>query len=55
MTEIALPRTFEEFNDQRKASFIKVHDYKQAGGKLVGYLCSYTPLEVIDVRLRADR
>ncbi|MDO5801936.1 MAG: double-cubane-cluster-containing anaerobic reductase [Coriobacteriia bacterium] len=48
MTEIALPRTFEEFNDQRKASFIKVHDYKQAGGKLVGYLCSYTPLEVID-------
>lgn len=29
MTEIALPRTFEEFNDQRKASFIKVHDYKQ--------------------------
>lgn len=30
MTEIALPRTFEEFNDQRKASFIKVHDYKQA-------------------------
>ena len=48
MTEIALPRTFEEFNDQRKASFIKVHDYKQAGGKLIGYLCSYTPLEVID-------
>lgn len=48
MTEIALPRTFEEFNDQRKASFVKVHDYKQAGGKLVGYLCSYTPLEVID-------
>lgn len=48
MAEIALPRTFEEFNDQRKASFIKVHDYKQAGGKLIGYLCSYTPLEIID-------
>ena len=48
MTEIELPRTFEEFNDQRKASFIKVKNYKQAGGKLIGFLCSYTPLEVMD-------
>ena len=40
MTEIELPRTFEEFNDQRKASFIKVKNYKQAGGKLIGFLCS---------------
>ena len=43
-----LPRTFEEFNEQRKQSFLKVKDFKQAGGRLVGYLCSYTPLEVID-------
>ena len=43
-----LPRTFEEFNDQRKAAFIKVKDYKQAGNRLVGFLCSYTPLEIID-------
>ena len=43
-----LPRNFEEFNEQRRASFIRVKDYKQAGGRLVGYLCSYTPLEVID-------
>ena len=43
-----LPRSFEEFNEQRRASFIRVKDYKQAGGRLVGYLCSYTPLEVID-------
>lgn len=48
MTEIELPRTFEEFNDQRKASFIKVKNYKQAGGKLIGFLCSYAPLEVMD-------
>lgn len=48
MAEIELPRTFEEFNDQRKASFIKVKNYKQAGGKLIGFLCSYTPLEVMD-------
>ena len=43
-----LPRTFEEFNEQRKASFIHVKDFKQAGNRLVGFLCSYTPLEIID-------
>lgn len=43
-----LPRTFEEFNEHRKAAFIKVKDYKQAGNRLVGFLCSYTPLEIID-------
>ena len=51
MTDIAeqpLPRTFEEFNEQRKQHFISVKNYKQAGGRLVGYLCSYTPLEIID-------
>lgn len=45
---VELPRTFEEFNEQRRQSFLKVKDFKQAGGRLVGYLCSYTPLEVID-------
>lgn len=43
-----LPRTFEEFNEQRKASFIHVKDFKQAGNRLVGFLCSYIPLEIID-------
>lgn len=43
-----LPRTFEEFNEQRKASFIHVKDFKQAGNRLVGFLCSYTPLEIVD-------
>ena len=43
-----LPRTFEEFNEQRKAAFIRVKDYKQAGNRLIGFLCSYTPLEIID-------
>lgn len=43
-----LPRSFEEFNEQRRASFIRVKDFKQVGGRLVGYLCSYTPLEIID-------
>lgn len=45
---IDLPRTFEEFNEQRKASFLKVKEFKQAGGRFIGYLCSYTPLEIID-------
>ena len=47
-TEQPLPRTFEEFDEQRKAAFIRVKDYKQAGNRLVGFLCSYTPLEIID-------
>lgn len=46
--EVKLPSTFEEFNEQRKAAFIRVKDYKQAGNRLIGYLCSYTPLEIID-------
>ena len=43
--EQPLPSTFEEFNEQRKAAFIRVKDYKQAGNRLVGFLCSYTPLD----------
>ncbi len=46
--QAVLPKTFEEYNEQRKASFLRVKDFKEAGGRLVGYLCSYTPLEVID-------
>ena len=43
-----LPRTYEEFNEARKASFMKVKEFKEEGGRLVGFLCSYTPLEIID-------
>jgi len=39
--EQPLPSTFEEFNEQRKAAFIRVKDYKQAGNRLVGFLCSF--------------
>lgn len=46
--EQPLPRTFEEFNEQRKAAFIRVKDYKKAGNRLVGFLCSYTPLEIVE-------
>ena len=43
-----LPKTFDEFVDARKAGFLKVKEFKENGGKLIGYLCSYTPLEVIE-------
>ncbi len=43
-----LPTTFEEFNEKRKKSFMKVKDYREQGGHIVGFLCSYTPLEFID-------
>lgn len=46
--ELELPKTFDEFVDARKAAFLKVKEFKEAGGKLVGYLCSYTPLEIMD-------
>lgn len=34
-----LPRTFEKFNEQRKASFIHVKDFKQAGNRLSHQSC----------------
>ena len=43
-----LPCNFEEFNEQRKASFMRVKAYKDAGGKLAGVLCSYSPMELLD-------
>ena len=43
-----LPRNYEEFAEARKGAFMKVKDFKENGGKLIGYLCSYTPLEIIE-------
>ncbi len=43
-----LPTNFEEFNEQRKASFMRVKQYKDQGGKLAGVLCSYSPMELLD-------
>ncbi|MDO4501771.1 MAG: double-cubane-cluster-containing anaerobic reductase [Coriobacteriia bacterium] len=43
-----LPTNYEEFADARKGAFMKVKDFKENGGKLIGYLCSYTPLEIIE-------
>lgn len=45
---IKLPKTFEEYDKKRQAGFIKAKEFKENGGKLVGYLCTYAPLEIID-------
>ena len=43
-----LPAIFDSFDEARRAGFIAAMDYKESGGKLVGFLCSYTPLEILD-------
>jgi benzoyl-CoA reductase/2-hydroxyglutaryl-CoA dehydratase subunit BcrC/BadD/HgdB len=43
-----LPKTFDEFVDARKAGFLRAKEFKDNGGKLAGFLCSYSPLEVMD-------
>lgn len=48
MKTLELPKSFDEFVDARKAGFIRVKDYVQNGGHLVGMFCSYTPLELFD-------
>lgn len=45
---VTLPKTFDEYNDTRKANFLRVKGFKESGGHLAGYLCSYAPLEVLD-------
>lgn len=47
MIHIDLPKKFEEFEDLRKQGFITAKEYKENGGHIAGYLCSYTPLEVM--------
>ncbi len=42
-----LPKKFDEFVDARKQGFLAAKEFKEKGGKLAGFLCSYTPLEVL--------
>ena len=46
--ENTLPKTFDEFVEARKQGFMRVKEFKDNGGRLAGFLCSYTPLEVLD-------
>ena len=43
-----LPELFEKFEESRKEGFILAKEYKEKGGKIAGYLCSYTPHEVME-------
>ena len=43
-----LPSNYEEFADARKGAFMKVKDFKENGGRMVGVLCSYTPCELVE-------
>ena len=42
-----LPAKFEEFVEARKQGFLTAKEFKEKGGKLAGFLCSYTPIEVL--------
>lgn len=48
MSTETLPRNFEEFDEKRRGSFMKIKEYKENGGRLVGFLCSYSPLEIVE-------
>ena len=48
MSVLELPKSFDDFVDARKAGFLKVKEYVENGGHLVGMFCSYTPLELFD-------
>lgn len=45
---LTLPEKFDQYEDTRKQGFITAMEFKQNGGKLAGYLCSYTPNEIMD-------
>ena len=48
MEELKLPEHFEEYAEGRKAGFLKMKAAKEDGRKVVGYFCTFTPLEVLD-------
>ena len=48
MSTLELPKSFDDFVDARKAGFLKVKEYVENGGHVVGMFCSYTPLELFD-------
>ena len=41
-----LPEIFEEFGEQKRASFLEVKKYKEAGKPVIGAYCSYFPREL---------
>ena len=43
-----LPQQFNEFSEARQEGFLKVKDIKEAGGKVAGIFCTYTPVEILN-------
>lgn len=39
---------WENYEEKRKAGFIKAMEFKKKGGKIAGCLCAYTPVEIIE-------
>ena len=43
-----LPEKFAEFGEARQNGFLKVKKVKEAGGRVAGIFCTFTPLEILD-------
>ena len=43
-----LPSVFEEFDEARRAGFLRVKQIKEKGGKVAGTFCTFTPVEILD-------
>ena len=41
-----LPLVFEEFNEQRKKSFLRIKEIKDQGTPVIGVFCTYFPQEI---------
>lgn len=47
MNDALLPSEFESFADARKQGFLAVKNLKDAGKKVAGVFCTYTPVEIM--------
>lgn len=48
MSDYQLPTTFEEFSQARQAGFLKAKAVKEAGGRIAGTFCTFTPDEIFE-------
>ena len=46
--ECHLPPRFEALSEARRAGFLRVKDLKEAGSRIAGIFCTFTPLEILD-------
>lgn len=48
MTERELTDIFETFSESRKSGFLRAKAIKDAGGRIAGTFCTFTPYEILD-------